>query len=101
MLHCHESFPPGPARTCELGATCGRCGGNRATPIAAPDLPAIDRVCDALLTGPGGLAVSALHKGNPTDTRNAIMRALRVMFPYVPDITLAERLAAAILSTSI
>lgn len=29
---CHESHPAGPATTAQLGATCGRCGGDRARP---------------------------------------------------------------------
>lgn len=32
---CHDSFPAGPGRTAELGATCGRCGGNRAMPVSS------------------------------------------------------------------
>ncbi len=49
----------------------------------------------------GRRGVARIYPNDTAGERAAIMRGLRVMFPNVPDTTLAERLAAAILSTSI
>lgn len=65
--------------------------------VPAPPAPllAIDRVCDALLTGSGGAALDSLYPRDMTGKLVACMRLLRVLFPAVSDSILSGRLSAA------